>query len=97
MELTNTRRTTSTGTVQYPSLHDGEDHEPRHHTDGGQQVAPHVQRLVVDLKQTEDIGTPRLAHDPVPRQDEPFPEQRGDVHISHGGGQLQQWEGGKAQ
>lgn len=97
MELTNTRGATRTGTVQYPSLQDGKDREPHHHADSGQQVAPHVQRLVVDLKQTEDVGTPRLAYDTVPRLDEPFPEQRGDVHVSHGGGQVQQWEGGKAQ
>lgn len=50
-------------------------------------MAPHVQSLVVDLKEAEEVTTQRQAHGTVPRQDEPLPEQRGDVHVSDGGGE----------
>lgn len=76
-----------TVTVWYPSLQDGERHKPHHHADGSQQVAPHVQSLIVDLEEAEHVTTPRQTHRTVPRQDERLPEQRGDMRVSHGGGE----------
>lgn len=65
-------------------------------------MAPHVQSLVVDLEEAEDVTAPRQAHRAVPGPDEPLPKQRRDVCVSHGGGEggeeaVQQGGRGEAQ
>lgn len=84
----------------YPSLQDSECGEPQHQAYCSQQVAPHVQCFIVDLEQTEDVTRPWQAHGAIPPNDEPLPEQRGDVHITDSRGKggeeaLHQWEDGK--
>lgn len=84
----------------YPSLQDRKHHEPDHHTDGGQQVAPHVNRLIVNLEQAEEVTAPPLADGTISRHNVGLPKQRGHLCVSHcgreGGQQTIQhrWVGG---
>lgn len=49
-------------------------------------MAPHIQRLIVDLEQAEGVTPPRHARGTVSRQDEALPKQRGNIHVSDGRG-----------
>lgn len=69
---------------------------PLHQDDeGGQQVAPHVEGLVVPLEEGEEVVAPALLRLPVAREDVAFAEHPGDVgHLDgarqRGEGRLQQ-------
>lgn len=76
--------------LKYPSTHHSKHREPQGNADSGQQVAPHVDCLIVYLEEAEEVEAPGMAHGPVARQDVGLTEEKGDLSVSDGVGKRRQ-------